>query len=216
MAGRSVVVERVAGVGIAVHPGEIGRGCAQLLDALRRDTGIEVAVVTEPRDLQLRCKFGACGNPISSGFCNAATVVRDSGIDEGYGGTPQGCGAAHAESEGADFVCSLGSAVVDGGTYVVADACAVECHERILRGREVGEGGLCAAVVEMRGDGKVAGIGEAFEDALDVLVHAPRFLENYYRMSRFTRRIRSADGQRYITCGRRESSHVPTVCEPSL
>ncbi|MBS2993744.1 hypothetical protein AC1659_31245, partial [Rhodococcus erythropolis] len=42
--------------------------------------------------------------------------------------------------------------------------------ERILRGREVGEGGLCAAVVEMRGDGKVAGVGEAFEDALDVLV----------------------------------------------
>ncbi|GCB58858.1 hypothetical protein rerp_52660 [Rhodococcus erythropolis] len=71
-------------------------------------------------------------------------------------------------------------------------------------------------MVEMRGDGKVAGVGEAFEDALDVLVHAPRFLENYYRMSRFTRRIRSADGQRYVTCGRRESSHVPTVCEYGL
>src|SRR3546814_1243077 len=98
VAGRSVVVERVAGVGIAVHPGEIGRGCAQLLDALRRDTRIEVAVVTEPRDLQLRCKFGACGNPIPSGFCNAATVVRDSGIDEGYGGPPPGCGAADRTS----------------------------------------------------------------------------------------------------------------------
>ena len=89
MAGRSVVVERVAGVGIAVHPGEIGRGCAQLLDALRRDTRIEVAVVTESRDLQLRCKFGACRDSVPSGLGDTAAVVRDSGIDEGYRGTPQ-------------------------------------------------------------------------------------------------------------------------------
>ena len=58
----------------------------------------------------------------------------------------------------------------------MADACAIECHERILRGREVGEGGLRAAVVEMRGDGKVPGIGETLEDALDVFVHAPTLL----------------------------------------
>ena len=98
----------------------------------------------------------------------------------------------------------------------MADACAIECHERILRGREVGEGGLRAAVVEMRGDGKVPGIGETLEDALDVFVHAPRFLENHHRMLRFSWRIRSADGQRHVVCGRRESSHIQTVGEPRL